>query len=80
MTVCQITQTLLFNIPVTRNEVIFMALLTPTVCLFASDDKKLRILEKNYKDENHKKLKGWLVLVYWLCSMVTFGISIAFFK
>lgn len=44
--------------------------------LFVLDEKKYKKLEKIYKNEKNAEFKGWLVLAYYVCSMITFAISL----
>ena len=46
---------------------------------YRSEEKYLKLCTM-YKDENHKKLKGWLVFAYFLCSVIIYIISCFIFK
>lgn len=80
LTIIIVVQSLWLNIAHTKTEIIVMAVLTATVCLFLGDNDKFLYLEKKYKKEKHKKMRGWIVFTYWIGSIIVFGISVAVFK
>lgn len=43
---------------------------------FVLDEKKYKKLEKVYKNEKNAEFKGWLVFAYYVCSMITFAVSL----
>ena len=42
------------------------------ICGHFADEEKFELLVKKYKNEKHKKLKGCLVVAYWLLSWIMF--------
>lgn len=46
--------------------------------VFRSEVKYLALCEK-YKNEKNAVLKGWLVFTYFVCSIITYGVSILLF-
>lgn len=47
--------------------------------IFASE-KKYKELEKKYADERHKKIKGWLVFLFIIMSVILYFVSLYVFK
>lgn len=47
--------------------------------LFFISKKKYEELEQQYKEEKHSKLKGWLVFLYLIGSVVLYFVSISVF-
>ena len=49
------------------------------VSLFFINKKKFKELEEHYKDEKHRKLKGWLVFAWVISSIALFAVSLVVF-
>lgn len=72
MTIFLIVYTQLFGGVPTKTIFIIGGILNVIICIFSGNEKKFVLLEKKYKHEKHKKLKGWIVIAYWLLSWATF--------
>ena len=59
---------------------IILILGVPIVAVILSflfiNKKKYKELEEKYKDEKHRKLKGWLIFLYLICSLVLYIIAV----
>ena len=44
--------------------------------IFFINKKKYKELEEKYKDEKYRKLKGWLIFLYLICSLVLYIIAV----
>ena len=50
------------------------------VCLFTDIDKKYKTWKRQYRDETHKKLKGYLIGLFLALSLISFLCSCAIFR
>ena len=67
----------IFNVEFTKKVLIWVAIpfimLSAWITFFVSEKRKMDLfkrLEKQYKNEAHKKLKGWLVILYIVGTLV----------
>jgi hypothetical protein len=56
-----------------------IAVIITTLSAFFINKKKYAELEEVYKNEKHSKLKGWLVFLYIIASVILFFVSINVF-
>lgn len=68
LTVLMIAEKLLFGVRPSKSIFLIIATITIYLCSFCGNEKKYIQLEKKYRNEKHKKMKGWLVVVYWIGS------------
>lgn len=54
----------------------FILALAISIIVSVLYDKKYKILCKKYKKEKNRRLKGWLIIVYCICSILMFFILV----
>lgn len=58
-----------FGLPINKTIFFIVSILIMIVCVFLADEDKFAQLEKKYEHEKYKKLKGWLIVVYFVGSL-----------
>lgn len=58
-----------------NNEIIVGVVTVEVICSFFFTRKKYEQLSEKYKDEKNSKLKGWLVFIYAVGTIVLYGVS-----
>jgi len=66
----------LIEVELTKIIIIFTGLIFVIINLFILDKNKYIELSEKWKDEKFKTLKGWLVFLYVLISLVLFFVSL----
>ena len=69
----------LFNKKFNLNIIAFTFVVCGIISLFFIKKEKYKELEQRYKNEKHRKLKGWLMFLFFVGSLVLFFVSLYVF-
>ena len=67
---------LIFNQELDKILILGPPIAAVILSIFFINKKKYKELEEKYKDEKYRKLKGWLIFLYLICSLVLYIIAV----
>lgn len=70
----------IFKTTITKKIVFIVSIVVIIGCVFLAKEDRFNKLQKRYKNEKHKTLKGYLVVAYWIGSIIMFGVLLYVFK
>ncbi len=59
-----------------NNDIIWGVFIIVAILSFTLKEKKFKELQEKYKNETHKKLKGWLVFLYIIGTLFLYIVSL----
>lgn len=69
-----------FNIAITKGIVFAVVIVVGIGCVFLAKEDRFDKLKKIYENEEHKTLKGFFVVAYWIGSIILFAVLLYVFK